>query len=112
MQSIEKAILITFLWADLQLHDTHRDAILKNELKEEYFSEHYFKLIVKTINHLKEQGKPYYLEYVKETMELTGIYNETAFNDIINTNMLSHSMFLKYFIDFKTQNVKTLQSCI
>ena len=107
MYSIERTILSTYIQDDLQLSDDATSKLQAFEMKEEDFKDKYFRIIVKTINHARQLGKPYFMEALAEILQDNGIFNEIRYTDLLIANPITPPTFEKYYKILSSKNLKS-----
>ena len=112
MYSVERTLLATYIQYDLQLNDDFSSKIQSYELKEESFKDQYFRIIVKTINHLRQLSKPYFMEALAEYLQSNGTFNEIRYVDIMTANIVTPNTFKKYFEQLSGNGMKSLHEDI
>ena len=104
---IETSILSTVLFAHHQYTD---EAFFNNyELQEEWFSIHFHKLIVKTINNNRAIGLPLSEEYIAEQLLNNNIMNRDLWLKIIEANPFGKANFDTYLEQLKKPNQNIIQ---
>ena len=112
MYSIERTLLSTYIQYDLQLNDDLSSKIQAYELKEEDFKDQYFRMIIKTINHVRQLKKPYFMETLAEELQANGIFNEVRYVDVLTANIVTPNTFKTYYDLLSSKSKKSLHGDI
>lgn len=91
---IEKSILATVLFSN---HQKEHESFFENfELKEEYFQDHFHRLVAKQINHNRSIGLSTQDEYIVDAMDKTGTLTNQMI-EILSANVFSKHLFEVYY---------------
>lgn len=100
--AIEKSILSTILFSH---HSKEDEAYLNSvELYEEYFSDHFHKLVVRQINHNKALGLSTQEEFITNAMGIAGTLTNQML-EIIAANPFSKHLFETYYKQLTKPNL-------
>jgi len=91
---IEKSIISTILFSHHQKED--EDYFNNIELKEEHFTDHFHKLVVKQINHNKAKGLNTHEDFITEAMSVNGTLTNQML-EIMTANPFSRHLFEVYY---------------
>ena len=99
---LEISILSSILYAHHQCKD--EQFFHEVELKEEYFTNGFNKLVARQINENRDNNKPIFEEFIFEELIKKRLIHDQIWNDIMRANPFGRRLFELYFESIKSVN--------